>query len=68
MTSPASTACVVASLTILGVGLLLLPIPTANAPSLTFILGALAGALTLQGTARPASPADSDRAPAKDPE
>jgi hypothetical protein len=46
------------ALTILGGiagAMLVLPIPPANAQSVTFILGALAGALTMQGTARSAA-------------
>ena len=36
----------------IGAAMLVLPIPPANAQSVTFILGALAGALTMQGTAK----------------
>jgi hypothetical protein len=42
----------------IGAAMLVLPIPPANAQSVTFILGALAGALTMQGTAKAAAPAN----------
>jgi len=40
----------------IGAAMLVLPIPPANAQSVTFILGALAGALTMQGTVKAAPP------------
>ncbi len=42
----------------IGAAMLVLPIPPANAQSVTFILGALAGALTMQGVVKttPANP------------
>lgn len=40
----------------LGGALLIHPIPAPNAQSVTFILGALAGALTLQGAGKPPNP------------
>jgi hypothetical protein len=36
----------------IGAAMLVLPIPPANAQSVTFILGALAGALTMQGVVK----------------
>ena len=40
----------------IGAAMLVLPIPPANAQSVTFILGALAGALTMQGAVKSAPP------------
>jgi hypothetical protein len=40
----------------IGAAMLVLPIPAPNAQSVTFILGALAGALTMQGAVKSASP------------
>ncbi len=42
----------------LGAALLFTPIPAPNAQSVTFILGALAGALTMQGASKPTPPKD----------
>jgi hypothetical protein len=42
----------------IGAAMLVLPIPSANSQSVTFILGALAGALTMQGTAKGGPPAN----------
>ena len=57
----APTVLAAAALVILGglaAAMMILPIPSANATSLTFILGALAGALTVSGGVKPAqSPA-----------
>jgi len=42
----------------LGAGMLVVPIPAANATAMTFILGALAGAITVSGGGKPPSPPD----------
>lgn len=62
-----SSASVLAGLALLilggvGAAMLVLPIPAPNAQSVTFILGALAGALTMQNSPRaaPAPPPASE--------
>ena len=55
----------------IGAAMLVLPVPASNAQSVTFILGALAGALTTQGVVKtapstPSIPAAESGAP-KDP-
>ena len=51
-----------------GVTMLFTPIPTPNQQSITFILGALAGALTMQGVGRASpSPPAGETGSLKDP-
>ncbi len=56
----------------IGAAMLVLPIPPANAQSVTFILGALAGALTMQGVVKtaPSTPSGTaaDSVALKDPQ
>jgi hypothetical protein len=56
----------------IGAAMLVLPIPPANAQSVTFILGALAGALTMQGSVKappsPVPPPAGDSGALKDPQ
>jgi hypothetical protein len=52
----------------IGAAMLVLPIPPANAQSVTFILGALAGALTMQGASKVAQPPGGDAVAANEPQ
>jgi hypothetical protein len=53
-----------AALSGIGTALLVFPIPAPNAQSVTFVLGALAGALTTQGISHATAPANPPSPPA----